>query len=242
MAITAAIMVHSNSGMLVSFQKLFRRTLLSRQLQYEALQDDNNKNGPEEADEHEQEQQREEELQLFHNLRTLGWIRRDGLLQQPLGEALHQNILRWVHKTIAQEFEEENLYDRVQDYKSAVVVQWLEDLVGPPALEADNWSARLDFCTAECYCLVRMEEIFDLVAEYPESHAAVLELRSVLERTKMHHALGEALKTSLVRRLNHPGANTSQIIDVYINTIKVREPLHYYQPVTLSQILEESSR
>lgn len=67
-----------------------------------------------------------------------------------------------------------------------------------------------------------MEEIFDLVAEYPDSHVAVLELRTVLERTKMHHTLGKALKKSLVRRLNHPGANTSQIIDVYINTIKVR--------------------
>ena len=49
----------------------------------------------------------------------------------------------------------------------------------------------------------------------------MVELRDVLERTRMHGQLGKALRASLTRRLIHPGANTSQIIDVYINTIKV---------------------
>lgn len=58
-------------------------------------------------------------------------------------------------------------------------------------------------------------------ADYPDSHPAVIELKQVLEQTKMHSSLGEALKESLIRRLNHPGAGTHQIIDVYINTIRV---------------------
>jgi anaphase-promoting complex subunit 2 len=67
-----------------------------------------------------------------------------------------------------------------------------------------------------------MQEIFDMVAEYPDSLAAVLELRQVLEQTKMYSELGDAMRSSLQKRLIHPGANTSQIIDVYISTIKVR--------------------
>ena len=37
----------------------------------------------------------------------------------------------------------------------------------------------------------------------------------------MHKQVADALRETLVRRLNHPGANTLQIIDAYINTIKV---------------------
>ncbi len=37
----------------------------------------------------------------------------------------------------------------------------------------------------------------------------------------MQLQLGETLQASLRTRLIHPGANTSQIIEVYINTIKV---------------------
>jgi anaphase-promoting complex subunit 2 len=60
-----------------------------------------------------------------------------------------------------------------------------------------------------------------VVADYPDSNTAVEELRIVLETTKMQNDLGRVLCQSLDRRLNHPGANTSQIIDVYIATIKV---------------------
>jgi anaphase-promoting complex subunit 2 len=66
-----------------------------------------------------------------------------------------------------------------------------------------------------------MDETFDLVAEYPDSREAVKELRIVLIITNMQTDLAAVLCQSLDRRLNHPGANTSQIIDVYIATIKV---------------------
>lgn len=56
-----------------------------------------------------------------------------------------------------------------------------------------------------------MEEIFDVVVSYPDSMGAVFELESVLEITKMHAQLATSLRDSLTRRLNHPGANTSQV-------------------------------
>lgn len=139
MAMTAAIMASANSGTLQSFQKLFRQSLLSRSREYE-------------MEDGEKEESDQEELAFFRNLRTLGWIQYTGLLQQPLGEALHGHILKTVRDMIAKEFEEENLYERVQHYKKSVLIPWLEDLVGPQALEADSWSTRLDFSMAECYC------------------------------------------------------------------------------------------
>jgi anaphase-promoting complex subunit 2 len=71
------------------------------------------------------------------------------------------------------------------------------------------------------FCNVRIGETFDMVTDFPDSLPAVQELTHVLARTRMHDKLAMELRASLSRRLIHPGANTSQIIDVYINTIKV---------------------
>jgi hypothetical protein len=161
---TAAIMAHADSSFLLSLQILFRKSLQLRQEKYQ-----------EEEEQDIDVAYKEEELVLFENLRTLGWIRKQGMLQQPLGEALRQTILQWVQITISKEFEEGNLFESVQRFQHQVLEPWLQDLVGPAALSVDGWSSRLSYSCAECFCLVRNDEIFDLVAEYPDSHPAVLE-------------------------------------------------------------------
>ena len=35
-----------------------------------------------------------------------------------------------MRKTISSEFEEEGLFERVEDYRDRIVLPWLEDLVG----------------------------------------------------------------------------------------------------------------
>jgi Cullin family/Anaphase promoting complex (APC) subunit 2 len=102
---------------------------------------------------------------------------------------------------------------------------------------------------AHCYWSVRLTEIFDIVTSFPDSLPAVLELKSILsillrERDSDHASaistsfglvlsndncsselrmqeLALALRESFIRRLNHPGANTTQMIDVYIAAIQV---------------------
>ncbi len=211
-AITAAIMVHADATFMQAFYKWFRRSLRIRQQKITVEE--------ESEDEVESSGLEEDEDLLFRCVRRLGWIDTDGILQQPLAEALHKTMLSWVKATISKEFEEEDMFDRVQDYKERVILPWLEELVGAEKLQSE-WRSRLDFAVSECYCLVRFDEVFELIAEYPDSHPAVMELKKVLEITKMHQAMAKALKAALIKRLNHPGANTSQIIDVYINTIKV---------------------
>jgi len=205
---TAAIMVLADPTFLRAFYKWFRRSLYNRQQQII------------EEEETGFEEQENDETLLFESVRKLGWMSSDSMLQQPLGEALHQTILMWVKNTISKDFEEIGLFDQVLEYKNRVILPWLEELVGPSVLQ-DEWCSRLDFAVSECFCLCRMEEIFEIVAEYPDSFIAVVELKKVLEITGMHQAMARALKMALVKRLNHPGANTQQIIDVYINTIKV---------------------
>ena len=217
-AMTAAIMVHADPTFVGAFYKWFRRSLRIRQQKVmEEEEDGDEEENPEDIGTSRLE---EDEALLFQSVRRLGWIRTNGILQRPLAEALHQTMLTWVKTTISKEFEEEGMFDQVQDYKKRVILPWLEDLVGKEVLRLD-WASRLDFAVSECYCLVRFGEVFELIAEYPDSHPAVTELKKVLEITKMYQAMARALKGALIKRLNHPGANTSQIIDVYINTIKV---------------------
>lgn len=216
-SITAAVMVHADPTFFRAFNKWFLRSLHNIQHKIREQEEDVDEEniqmlGPSKLE--------NDEALLFQSIRTLGWLRTDGILQPPLAEALHQTILTWVKSTISKEFEEENMFVRVQDLKKRVVLPWLEDLVGVVALKSD-WISRLDFAFSECFCLVRFGEVFELIAEYPESHPAIIELKKVLEITKMYQAMARALKEALIKRLNHPGANTSQIIDVYINTIKV---------------------
>lgn len=206
LAMTAAILTRAPPSFRSSFQLLFRALLGARQatLEHQEMDIDD-----------------DDETNLFHSLQTLGWIRRDACLAEPLGQALHHTILTQVKRRIQVEFEQDTLYPSILDWKDAVVDPWVRDLCGDKAYLEEHWSKRLSLKVAECFCLTRMDELFDIIADYPDSHPSVVELRHVLQQTAMHAQLGRVLEQSLVNRLMHPGANTSQIIDMYINTIKV---------------------
>ena len=154
----------------------------------------------------------------FGHLRQLKWTRRE--LSMPLTKALQATILDKIRSTIKGEYEEEGFMDVLQQWKEAVVIPWIRELVGD-AFDNGKWPEQLSLTVSKCFCLVRMEEMFDMVADYPDSHQAVVELSRVLHDSQMHSELANALKSSLIKRLIHPGANTSQIIEMYINTIKV---------------------
>jgi anaphase-promoting complex subunit 2 len=216
---TASIMATAPPSFYTSCRSVFRKSLHTRESQNDndaGEGDDNNENTTTSMD-----HVSSEETILFQSLHTLGWVRPTALLHRSLLQAIHQTILAKVKETIAGDFESAGLYDSLLHWKDTLLVPWLQHLLGPQAFAEQDWSQRLVFYTAECYCLTRMDEIFDVVADYPDSNTAVEELRIVLETTKMQNDLGRVLCQSLDRRLNHPGANTSQIIDVYIATIKV---------------------
>jgi anaphase-promoting complex subunit 2 len=151
----------------------------------------------------------------FGHLRQLQWVR--SVLSKPLAQALQTTILDKVRSTIKGAYDEERFMEALQRWNEAILLPWTRDLVE----EDELWCEQLSMAVSRCFCLVRMEEMFDIVADFPDSQPAVKELSRVLGDSQMHSSLADALKTSLIKRLIHPGANTGQIIEVYINTIKV---------------------
>jgi anaphase-promoting complex subunit 2 len=163
----------------------------------------------------------EEESELCRSLSILGWV--DYHLRRPLITSLHAATMNSIRKLVSGKYETSGLYDRVLSWKDGTLVPWTHGTVGDVAYARDNWDARLEYSASECFVRVRMGELFDLVTDYPDTVPAVSELTLALERTGRlwYQELACEFRRALVSRLLHPGAETAQIIEVYINTIRV---------------------
>lgn len=78
---------------------------------------------------------------------------------------------------------------------------------------------------------VRTNELFEIIAEYPDSIEAIRELRdmshlsfststSAFLNSFDQTFVGKQFRKTLCRRLLHPGASTSQILDMYVSMIR----------------------
>jgi Cullin family len=117
----------------------------------------------------------------------------------------------------------------------------------PWTQQQQQWKNVLENMVIQSYWNVRVSEIFDIVTSYPDSLPAVMELKLVLHMLLQSNSctnqdsnaskndatntnkkselliqeLAQSLRSSFIVRLNHPGANTTQMIDVYIAAIQV---------------------
>ena len=66
----------------------------------------------------------------------------------------------------------------------------------------------------------RANELFDVVADFPDSLVAVRELKETATRSASMSYVGKTFRATVQRRLLHTGASTSQILDFYVLTIR----------------------
>ena len=62
-----------------------------------------------------------------------------------------------------------------------------------------------------------------MIRDFPESRAAMAELRAVMHRVPLHAVLTASLGAQIDRRVLHPGAETKAILDFFVNATKVWE-------------------
>ena len=67
------------------------------------------------------------------------------------------------------------------------------------------------------YANTRIQELFNIIIEFPESEPALMDLKTCLEKTDLRGQLVTSLKTALETRLLHPGktAMSSCIIRMF---------------------------
>lgn len=179
-------------------------------------------------------------------LRRLHWL---PLVQSTITSVVKRETENYIERTCAGVYDEPCLR-RVEAWRDAVLMPWLAGLLGeeeevggeqtgpgpwtpsapalgtphapPPTSSFHEWRLRHSFVMQECFVRVRMLEMFDIVRDYPDTVAAARDLRAALEVTQQHRQLAACLCESMRQRLLHVGANTMQVLDVYIATIQVR--------------------
>ena len=103
------------------------------------------------------------------------------------------------------------------------VVGWLELIYGhqSPMLTEDSSSpikshkGRLYHFMYDIYSRIRIQQLFNIIIEFPESKPALLDLMTCLERTNLRGVLVQSLKHALETRLLHPGTRTFLFIWMY---------------------------
>lgn len=159
--------------------------------------------------------------EVSDNLRTLGWLpephgnlRQTFWLQGAYEEAVEATLLAKVKDQVQGDYEELH-WDILNEWCEASLATKIENV------DLKSLLKRL-------YVQVRSEEIFELIADYPDSDPSVKELHSVLEQcddpsvvTLLRRSVARVLKD----RLCHAGATTMQILDVYVHAIQVLRSL-----------------
>ena len=163
-------------------------------------------------------------LSLFwRQVRDLGWFI---YFREPLHTTLYAGIHKFVYYACNSCYELPTLAKSNQ-WKREVLLPWVLALGTGPLVSAQisheiaSLCGSIDLVLDEVYVDARISEIYDIITEFPESGCAVHELRGALTRTRYHYRIARTVRATLQRRILHPGANTSQIIDVYISTVKV---------------------
>ncbi|XP_030062053.1 anaphase-promoting complex subunit 2 [Microcaecilia unicolor] len=170
---------------------------------------------------------------------------------QQLSEILHRlDLLERVSSdavtTILHKMIEERMEKRCRgEYERSFLSefqQWIEKVIGwlsnvflqdrntiPISPEASStlrrWRCHVQRFFYRIYASMRIEELFGIIRDFPDSKAAIEDLKYCLERTNQRQQLLMALKTALETRLLHPGVNTSDIITLYISAIKALREL-----------------
>ena len=123
------------------------------------------------------------ESRLYASLSKLGWIRTHAPVQRAFRTALHSVALASIWNLIASLFDTGGMLDATWKWNEDVLVPWVRDVVGPAAFEEDGWGPKLEYAASECFVRVRMDELFDLVAEHLQG-PIVLYLRGNIARPK----------------------------------------------------------
>lgn len=111
-----------------------------------------------------------------------------------------------------------------------IVKTWIKQIYGLEgnSKELDSIGQKLDRYLKDAYAEIRVSHMFEIIIEFPNSEAAIQDLKLCLERSNSPNFrlnLIDSVKQSLVESLLHPGVNTYDILTAYISAIKALRAL-----------------
>ncbi|XP_003976982.1 anaphase-promoting complex subunit 2 [Takifugu rubripes] len=132
-------------------------------------------------------------------------------------------VLGWLSKVFASEADGDGPASAL-GFPNIPSIPSVQD--GQPANSVlKQWRCHMHQFFCRIYVNMRIEELFSIIRDFPESKAAIEDLKFCLERTNQRQQLLTSLKSAFESRLLHPGVHTSDILTVYISAIKALREL-----------------
>nr|DBA21279.1 TPA: hypothetical protein GDO54_017950 [Pyxicephalus adspersus] len=165
---------------------------------------------------------------IFHRLNLL-----DRLCSDAVTTILHKMIEQRMEKRCRGDYERSFLKEFLEWLEK--VIGWLstvllQDETSPTSklnvfLILKRWRCYVQRFFYRLYASMRIDELFCIIRDFPDSKPAIMDLQYCLERTNQRQELLSSLKKALETRLLHPGVSTSDIITLYISAIKALREL-----------------
>ncbi|XP_041481445.1 anaphase-promoting complex subunit 2-like isoform X2 [Lytechinus variegatus] len=170
-------------------------------------------------------------LSAFHQINaqlySLGLLER--VCGEPVTSIIHQKIKHHVDQQCAGEFET-SFISLLESWLDNKVMGWLHlvffgknaERPQSPVLSQSlqQWKERLQYYLYQTLAELRIQELFNIIVEFPDSMSALNDLKSCLEKTDLRKKLVQSLRSAFENRLLHPGVNTTDILTQYISSIR----------------------
>uniref|UniRef100_A0A8C5PE30 Anaphase-promoting complex subunit 2 n=1 Tax=Leptobrachium leishanense TaxID=445787 RepID=A0A8C5PE30_9ANUR len=165
---------------------------------------------------------------IFHRLNLLERVCSDTvttILHKMIEERMEKRCRGEYERSFLNEFQE--WIEKVIGWLSKV---FLPDSSAPPTAPESSsmlkrWRCHVQRFFYHLYASMRIDELFSIIRDFPESKPAIEDLKFCLKRTNQRQQLLLSLRGALETRLLHPGVNTSDIITLYILAIKALREL-----------------
>merc|ERR1719357_1737200 len=138
----------------------------------------------------------------------------DRLAGQVVLDMVQDKITSHVQETCKGSFDCSYL-SNLEEWLDLVVIAWLRE-AQVSGLNRQQLLQHL-YCT---YTKARIEQLFNIIIEFPDSQPALEDLRDCLGQTDLRSHLTTSLKQVLDAKLLHPGVNTADILTAYIAAIR----------------------
>eukprot|EP00743_Colponemidia_sp_Colp-15_P007167 GILK01007736.1.p1 GENE.GILK01007736.1~~GILK01007736.1.p1 ORF type:complete len:769 (+),score=156.85 GILK01007736.1:51-2357(+) len=155
------------------------------------------------------------------HLYDMGWL---AVVEDTYTDTLHKAIHSKILKQCTGKYETPFL-PKLHRWLDTVVYAYMQVVlcssVESPSDMFTAWKQRINFYVFEVLTTLRISEMFDIITDYPDSEPVLIDLRECLNNTRKHKDLSSSLVNQFQKRLLIPGANTSDIISLYVSTIRV---------------------
>ena len=151
-------------------------------------------------------------------LTALQYLKWTELFKSTLMKSIGVAIENHVSEICQGEYEEEFI-PRLKLWLETSIFPFVEELFLPTRPKRQMLHKELSRLLSRCLCRVRAKELFEMVRDFPQSLVALNELKEASSASSNQSYIGKVFRSAVCKRLLHPGASTSQILDMCVMTM-----------------------